>query len=344
MADKKQKKVLISGYIGFSNFGDDALLSVLVKKLKQSECAITALSSNPEYTKKIFGIESSYYKNVFSIIREVLKCDVLISGGGNLIQNETSNNSLYYYLFIILLAKLCFKKVALYSQGIGPIDGSFQKFISKLILKMADIITVRDIYSQRILNKWKIKSKFTYDAVWNLKLPKYEPKNIVGIQVRNYNNLNKDFDNRLAKYVDMFFSDYEIKIFSFENKNDSSRCYSLLSAIKSRNHNIKVSVIPYKNLEQVINEFQHLKYLIAMRLHANILGLKYGIKVLPVSYSVKVRNLAYEFNIPFAEAVEEIDFHALLSDLTQDDNKENHAVEDARKRQFEWAFLEPILK
>lgn len=343
MANKKQKKVLISGYIGFSNFGDDAMFSVLVKKLKQAECKITALSSNPEYTKKLFGINASNYMNVFSILAEILKCDVLISGGGNLIQNETSNNSLYYYLFIIFMAKLCFKKVAIYSQGIGPVEGGFQRLISKIILKMADIITVRDIYSQRILNKWKIKSKFTYDAVWSLKLPKYEPKDVVGIQVRNCNNLNKDFDNRLAKYVDMFFSEYEIKIFSFENKNDSSKCYSLLSAIKSRNPNIKVSVIPYKNVEQVVNDFKHLKYLIAMRLHANILGLKYGIKTLPISYSVKVRNLAYEFNIPFAEAIEEIDYHSLLSDLTLD-NKENHAVEDARKRQFEWAFLEPVLK
>ncbi|HIS54968.1 TPA: polysaccharide pyruvyl transferase CsaB, partial [Candidatus Galligastranaerophilus gallistercoris] len=53
------KKVLISGYIGFSNFGDDAMLKTLVDFLKQKECDITALSSNPKSTKEMFNIKSS---------------------------------------------------------------------------------------------------------------------------------------------------------------------------------------------------------------------------------------------------------------------------------------------
>ncbi|HIT55781.1 TPA: polysaccharide pyruvyl transferase CsaB, partial [Candidatus Galligastranaerophilus intestinigallinarum] len=44
MANKK-KKVLISGYIGFQNFGDDVLLAVLTKHLKEKNCEITAFSS-----------------------------------------------------------------------------------------------------------------------------------------------------------------------------------------------------------------------------------------------------------------------------------------------------------
>lgn len=336
------KKVLISGYVGFSNFGDDAMLSVLVKHLKEKGCEITALSSDVKATKEQFKINALYYKSPASILKGILFSDIVISGGGNLIQNETSTMSLLYYLFIILLSKLFFKKVILFSQGIGPVRGFFQTLLSKLILKTADMITVRDVYSQRILSKWGINSRFSYDAVWNLNTLEYSPQNIIGVQLRNFDSFHKDFYLNLAKYIDMFFSDCEIRIYAMENKNDASECYKLEKALKTRNMLLNTKVILYKNVEETIQEFSKLKYLIGMRLHANILGLKYGIKILPVSYSVKVRNLAYEFDIKFAEAAEDIGWHDLLTELTAYEQN-NPKIENARKRQFEWSYIDSII-
>lgn len=337
------KKALISGYIGFSNFGDDAMLEVLSDYLKSKDYEITALSADPKLTKETFKINSVYYKDFFGIIKEILRNDVIISGGGNLIQNETSNLSLFYYLFIIFISKIFMKKVILFSQGIGPVKGKFQEGLVKSVLRKADLITVRDIYSQRILTKWKIPSKFTYDAIWSIKTPEYNPQNIVGIQLRDYKFLHKDFYKFLAKYIDMFFGDQEIRIYSFQNKSDAKECYALEKYIKQRNMRIKTKVVLYKNTNQILDEFSKLKYLIAMRLHANILGLKYGIKTVPVSYSVKVRNLAYEFDIKHLEASEEPDLHPILTELTRLPF-DNAKMENARKRKFEWGFLDNILK
>lgn len=342
MGRNKKKKALISGYIGFQNFGDDALLTVLTEHLKEKDCDISAFSSNPADTEKNFNIKAYNYKNLFLILREILKTDILISGGGNLIQNETSTLSLLYYCFIIIFAKLCFKKVIIFSQGIGPVRGNFSTFISKLALKCADMITVRDIYSQRILSKWGINSKFTYDACWNFDGPKYQPQNIVGIQIRNYAYLHKDFFKIIAKYVDMFFSDYEIKIFSFQNKNDAQLCYKMERALKQRNMDLKTKVVLYKSPNQIAEEFSKLKYLIAMRLHANILGLKLGVKVVPASYSVKVRNLAYEFDLKYFEASEEALLHPILTDLTMTE-QENPKIKNARSRKFEWSFIDTVI-
>ncbi len=339
---KKNKKVLISGYIGFKNFGDDVMLQTLVHHLKEKGCQITALSSDVNSTKENFGINALYYKSPSAILKGILTTDILISGGGNLIQNETSTLSLLYYLFIIFLSKLFFKKVIIFSQGIGPVRGRFFKWLSAAILRKADIITVRDIYSQRILSKRKINSKFTYDACWSFKTPPYNPQNIVGLQVRDYDCFHKDFYKNIAKYTDMFFSDYEIRIYSMENKNDAKECYNLEKALKLRNSNLRTKVVLYKNPDTVAEEFSHLKYLIAMRLHATILGLKYGVKVLPVSYSVKVRNLAYEFNLQFIDASEEGNIHGILTDLTLSDS-ENSEIENARKRQFEWSYIDTII-
>ena len=340
---KKTKKVLISGYIGFQNFGDDVLLSVLTDHLKEKNCDITALSANPQETEKIFGIKAKPYKIFFSVVNSILKTDILISGGGNLIQNETSTLSLLYYCLLIIFAKLCFKKVIIFSQGIGPIYGKFSEFFAKLALRLADMITVRDIYSQRILSKWGINSKFTYDACWNFETPPYKPQNIVGLQVRNYKFMHKDFYKFIAKYIDMFFSDFEIKIYSFQNKMDAQAAYELERALKQRNINLKTSVVLYKNPGQIAEEFSKLKYLIAMRLHANILGLKLGVKIVPASYSVKVRNLAYEFDLNYIEASEENNLHSILTDLTLSE-QENPKIKNARSRKFEWSFIDTIIE
>ena len=57
------KKIVVSGYFGFDNSGDDAILKAMVedfKKLNREnfEIKMTALSKNPEKTKKVYGIDA----------------------------------------------------------------------------------------------------------------------------------------------------------------------------------------------------------------------------------------------------------------------------------------------
>ncbi len=338
----KKKKVLISGYIGFQNFGDDVLLAVLTKHLKEKGCDITAFSANPKETEANYKIKAKYYKNPFAILKSILRTDVLISGGGNLLQNETSVFSLFYYAFIIIFAKLCFKKVIIFSQGIGPISGMFSTLIARIAFSLANLITVRDVYSQRVLSKWGISSKFSYDACWNFDTPQYNPQNVVGLQVRDYDNLHIDFYKFLAKYVDMFYSEFEIRIYSLQNSNDAKACYELERTLKQRNMNIKTKVILYKNANQIAEEFSKLKYLIAMRLHANILGLKLGVKIVPAIYSIKVKNFAEEFGLNYLDASKENDFHSVLYDLSMHE-QDNPKIKNARERKYEWNYIDSII-
>ena len=50
-------KYIVSGYIGFDNFGDEAIAHVLVESLKKKGAEkITLISSNPEKTKQIHEV------------------------------------------------------------------------------------------------------------------------------------------------------------------------------------------------------------------------------------------------------------------------------------------------
>ena len=116
--------ILISGYYGFDNIGDESILRTLVSSLREHipDCSLTVLSHNPTSTREKYGVEAVDRMSPVAILRAVKKCDMLISGGGSLLQDVTSSKSLHYYLSIIRCAEFFHKKVFIYSQGIGPID------------------------------------------------------------------------------------------------------------------------------------------------------------------------------------------------------------------------------
>ena len=98
-------KIVVSGYIGFDNFGDESLLNVLLENLKTLSTQITVITSNPKKTAFVHGVKTVKTFDIFGLLLSILKSDILISGGGSLLQDKTSVKSLFYYLFVILSAK-----------------------------------------------------------------------------------------------------------------------------------------------------------------------------------------------------------------------------------------------
>ena len=291
------KKVLISGYIGFSNFGDEAIFALLTRHLKAKGLNVCALSSKPNRTKRRFKINAVYYKNPFHIIEEIAKCDYLISGGGSLLQNSTSNFSLLYYLLIILTAKLFFKKVIIFAQGIGPINGYFWQKLTSLCLKMCNLVTVRDEKSQKLLDSWGIKSTVVNDPVWDLPILNKENKGYIGIQLRNYLQMHPDFLEVFAKYIITYFSNKKIILFPFQNPQDMVLCRKFEKLLKDISPQIDCKIHYNNSIQSITQEFSYLDSLFAMRFHACLLGIKYGLKVFALPYDIKVENLCKQFNL-----------------------------------------------
>jgi polysaccharide pyruvyl transferase CsaB len=142
--------IMISGYYGFGNAGDEAMLAAMIEALTDVDPAarITVISGSPSDTRRRHGVAAVYRLNYPEIIRLLAKSDLLISGGGSLLQDVTSDRSLYYYLSIMMLAKKLGKPVMLYAQGIGPVRGAMAKGAMRHIGNMVDLITVRDAGSR----------------------------------------------------------------------------------------------------------------------------------------------------------------------------------------------------
>ena len=222
--------IVISGYYGLGNSGDEALLEIMVKDLREvcPEVTITALSGNSGLTSSKYGIKTVNRFNLFSVLKELKKSGLLISGGGTLIQDATSTKSLLYYLFIIYAAKKMGKKVMLYANGIGPIKDKNIKYV-KHILNNVDIITLRENDSLKEIERCGITSPpvtVTADPAFNLmpasdekvsmifdefNIPK--DKKLVAVSLRDWKYLPPDFENDMASFLEMLSSDGYYAVF-----------------------------------------------------------------------------------------------------------------------------------
>ena len=88
-------KILISGYYGFNNIGDESILRTLIDNLREKlpGVDITVLSQDPAQTSAKFAVKSARRMSLRDIFRCVRRCDLLLSGGGSLLQDATSGRS-----------------------------------------------------------------------------------------------------------------------------------------------------------------------------------------------------------------------------------------------------------
>ena len=293
-------KYLVSGYIGFDNFGDEAIAKTLVQKLKKedSNSEITLISSNPDKTTQNYDVKSC---GMFKFFKPLRNCDVLISGGGSLLQDVTSFKSLMYYLGIIYLGLFLRKKVKIFAQGIGPINSKIGQILTKMALKHCTEISVRDEKSQQLLKAWGINSTLVNDPILDIDLPHKNKTGTVGIQLRSFPSLKEKFLDKLAEEIVNKFSNKKIQVISLQDSIDKEICQNFINKLKKINQNLQIELLTNLSVNEVFEIISDLEYLVAMRFHANVVGLKSGIKTMAINYDIKVEKLAREYNLPILE-------------------------------------------
>ena len=307
-------KYIVSGYIGFDNFGDEAIAKVLTGRLKKSGAEkITLISSNPEKTAQIHQVNSC---KMLDFWKSLCEADVLISGGGSLLQDVTSVKSLIYYLGVIYSALILGKKVEIFAQGIGPINSKIGQILTRFALSRADKISVRDKKSQELLKEWRIEAELVKDPILELELPHKNQIGVVGIQLRNYPTLTDKFLNRLAEEIVKNFADKKIQIISLQDSVDLEVCEKFARILKINGRENNVEIVNNLTINDVFECIANLEYLVAMRFHANVVGIKAGVKTLAINYDIKVKKLAEEYNIPIVQMAQndmDTEFKQLLN-------------------------------
>lgn len=152
-------KVLLSGYYGFGNVGDEAILASTVENLRKRDplIQISALSANPDETSRTYGVTCYNRMSATRVVRGIRDCDLVVFGGGSLLQDDTSLRSLMYYLSIIFTARAWRKPVVVYANGVGPIRSWIGRALTRAAINRTKWVTVRDPESERLLKRIGVK-------------------------------------------------------------------------------------------------------------------------------------------------------------------------------------------
>lgn len=150
--NEKDRTVLLCGYYGYGNMGDDALLRSAIRRARSTfpHLSVVALTRRGKSDSATFGTRCIRRYSPLSLFTQLRRCEYFTLGGGTLLQSSTSLRSLLYYSLLIRLAKLFGAKCLLWANGLGEISSALSGAIVKGALKKCDRIGLRDASSVKI--------------------------------------------------------------------------------------------------------------------------------------------------------------------------------------------------
>jgi polysaccharide pyruvyl transferase WcaK-like protein len=317
--------VLVHGYFGYGNVGDETILSVLIDELREvfnEALEIAVLSVNPKRTARIHGVNAIREKlTSIRFWRHFLSSHILIFAGGGRYGYITWRRT----AFLALLARLLGKIVIFRGVGVYPYEWRGKPVISKdvvafrgltgllikLALSKALYVSVRDKYSYMVLRLTGIRRSIAVekDLAFRLKPPdsrdcediavKYNIREgkVLGVNLRT---LDDKTNERVVCFVIKLIQELMTKGFnkivfipfglgSFKNRffdND----LIIASKLKEK---IPILIVIDEELKpkEILCLFNYFAYVIAMRYHAAIFSLLTKKPMVVPIYDTKVLEL-----------------------------------------------------
>lgn len=299
-------KVVLSGYYGFNNLGDEAVLFSILKTLRDLRLGlrIEVLSNRPEETAEIYKVTVANRWKLMDIYRALKEADMLISGGGSLLQDVTGLKSLIYYLGVIGLARLLGKPVFFYAQGIGPVNSKLGRLLMRLVVNRVNYITVRDESSRQDLADMKItrpRVTVTADPVLGLEQKFIDEKiggqilqeagldlsierKLVGVSVREWQGLTA-YKEMLGEVCDKLARlGYQVVFLPMHYPDDLETSREIVSRMEQP----AVVLSGQYSVIEMASLIANMDLLIGMRLHALILAAVMHVPPVALSYDPKI--------------------------------------------------------
>lgn len=113
-------RLLISGYYGAGNLGDEAVLAGFLGGLAGTGVTPIVASLDPAATTAAHAVGAVH--RYHGLPMALWRANAVVSGGGGLLQDVTSARSLDYYLGVLRLARAFGRPVAVFGQSLGPLS------------------------------------------------------------------------------------------------------------------------------------------------------------------------------------------------------------------------------
>ncbi len=322
-------KYLLSGYYGFGNAGDEAVLCGVMDAIKTQDTSahFIVTSGNAPQTQKRYEIEYSIRaigrQNPRELMSAMRECDVFISGGGSLLQDVTSVRNVIYYTSLMRLARLFRRPLVVYAQGVGPLNERISQRLARAAMQSAQVLTVRDDDSAQLLRRIGVTRpiEVVADPVWLLKPSKIEAKSSVptwNVALRSWPNVSTETE---IEYSNRTFSaiigaaktaNVRLRFLPMQPSEDAPLAEKFRSQM---NANDEIVNLHDTHPREIMAHCGRCDVMIAMRLHALIFAAAQKIPCVSINYDPKVASLAKLIGAPLLSIDDLKDAHRVLDSI-----------------------------
>ena len=330
------QKIVISGYYGFRNSGDEAVLQSILNALEHQANAAgvkiepVVLSIDPEWTSATYGVKAVHRMKLGEVRKALSESSGLISGGGSLLQDVTSSKTIPYYLGVIKLAQWMGKPTFIYAQGIGPLNRKLFHPWVKSVFRKCQYVSVRDEQSRSLLQKIGLTAsaiEVVPDPVMGLSLPEEstgsEPSAlpVIGVSVRFWETDRREL-KAVAEGLREIASTQPLHLrflpFHLPSDHEASRFIMELLGDEVEKNGGKISLCEDAvHPQHMLREVQQCDVLIGMRLHSLIYAAGQRVPLIGISYDPKIDHFLNRIHCDPVGATDSLDSKKLASEIHQ---------------------------
>jgi len=300
-----RKRITLSGYYGFKNAGDEAVLAGIIKALRMQpggdDLDIDVLSMDPAETTSTHHVDASHRYKIGALLKSISKTDLLLSGGGSLLQDVTSAHGIFYYAGVVRVAQMMGKKTMFIGQGIGPLKLPRSRKLVAGVANRLNAVTVRDPESLALLKEIGVTRpsiEVTADPALLLpaeRSPVAPPLLGAGkilFSLRPWHTGTDDLTDRLVDAALALSPSIQAETLSMQPQTDDDVMTAFANRWTEKGGSTPSTAATgdVDRLHRIIDALSSAELVVGMRLHALILAAGAGVPSLALSYDPKVRS------------------------------------------------------
>ncbi|MEA3511805.1 MAG: polysaccharide pyruvyl transferase family protein [Actinomycetota bacterium] len=297
------RRVLVSGWVGADNVGDELIFRSLAIKLGERGAAVTTMSTRPDATRRLHGADAIGWSNATGTLAAIRSADGLILGPGGILQDETSVWNLPAHLHRVFLSRVARTPVLGMGLGVGPLRSSTGRSLVHAALRSVPV-TVRDEDSGVLARSCGLRDvTVTADLAFGLPIPAAKPADRIVASLRPFSGgggllparrsdmrvLSTDERIRAAASALDELSrraSLPVHLLALEPERDA-RYHDLIADQMTTSVTTGIATI-----DTVFNEFARSRLAVAMRYHAAVSAIMAARPVVVIGYSPKARSIA----------------------------------------------------
>ena len=302
--------ILLCGYYGFHNAGDDATLHAVMDSIRSAapQAELTVLSGSPEETACLYRCRAAARFSLPAVCRALRACDALVFGGGSLLQDVTSTRSLLYYLLLLRAARLLGKKTMLFGNGIGPVLTAANRRRVAAAVRKIDCVTLRDEDSLHELEKMGVDRQdlmVTADPVFAYRFQNADasllseaavPEDMpfVAVSVRSWTGMDAFSVQAAAAFDEICRSSGRSIVFlPMHPEYDRQTSEKIAQRMECRAY-----VLPDGSADQLMAVIGRADMVVSMRLHALVFAARMGVPAAGIVYDPKTASFLKQMGMP----------------------------------------------